>query len=221
MKTYKEFFIKEGLARDLEKSFKSGGGKAIKCGDYKVTPVKADLETSDFHVVVQDRSGKSKTKDIKSWSPDFVLYKDDKIHFETKDSSKKIAGISRKGDWFFLKGDLGAGKTTFAKSYIQSLFELNKTDLPINIKSPSFPIVISYPLKNYTIYHYDFFRLNNKEELKEIDIFENSENNISIVEWPNIILDNFQFSNFYLIEFDILDLNKRLISVFHSHKNTL
>ena len=85
--------------------------------------------------------------------------------------SKKIAGISRKGDWFFLKGDLGAGKTTFAKSYIQSLFELNKTDLPINIKSPSFPIVISYPLKNYTIYHYDFFRLNNKEELKEIDIF--------------------------------------------------
>ena len=86
--------------------------------------------------------------------------------------SKKIAGISRKGDWFFLKGDLGAGKTTFAKSYIQSLFELNKTDLPINIKSPSFPIVISYPLKNYTIYHYDFFRLNNKDELKEIDIFE-------------------------------------------------
>ena len=135
--------------------------------------------------------------------------------------SKKIAGISRKGDWFFLKGDLGAGKTTFAKSYIQSLFELNKTDLPINIKSPSFPIVISYPLKNYIIYHYDFFRFNNKEELKEIDIFENSENNISIVEWPNIILDNFQFSNFYLIEFDILDLNKRLISVFHSHKNTL
>tara|TARA_Y100000741_G_scaffold5300_1_gene4408 strand:- start:41 stop:499 length:459 start_codon:yes stop_codon:yes gene_type:complete len=135
--------------------------------------------------------------------------------------SKKIAGISRKGDWFFLKGDLGAGKTTFAKSYIQSLFELNKTDLPINIKSPSFPIVISYQLKNYTIYHYDFFRLNNKEELKEIDIFENSENNISIVEWPSIILDNFQFSNFYLIEFDILDLNKRLISVFHSHKNIL
>ena len=135
--------------------------------------------------------------------------------------SKKIAGISRKGDWFFLKGDLGAGKTTFAKSYIQSLFELNKTDLPINIKSPSFPIVISYSLKNYTIYHYDFFRLNNKEELKEIDIFENSENNISIVEWPSIILDNFQFSNFYLIEFDILDLNKRLISVFHSYKNTL
>lgn len=135
--------------------------------------------------------------------------------------SKKIAGISRKGDWFFLKGDLGAGKTTFAKSYIQSLFELNKTDLPINIKSPSFPIVISYPLKNYTIYHYDFFRLNNKEELKEIDIFENRENNISIVEWPSIILDNFQFSNFYLIEFDILDLKKRLINVFHSHKNTL
>ena len=135
--------------------------------------------------------------------------------------SKKIAGISRKGDWFFLKGDLGAGKTTFAKSYIQSLFELNKTDFPNNISSPSFPFVISYPLKNYTIYHYDFFRLNNKEELKEIDIFENRENNISIVEWPSIILDNFQFSNFYLIEFDVLNLNKRLISVFHSHKNAL
>lgn len=86
MKTYKEFtHLKEGLVRDLERSFKSGSGKAIKCGDYTVTPVKADLETSDFHVVVQDRSGKDKTKDIKSWSPDFVLYKDDKIHFETRD----------------------------------------------------------------------------------------------------------------------------------------
>ena len=135
--------------------------------------------------------------------------------------SKKIAHISKKGDWFFLKGDLGAGKTTFARSYIQSLFKLNRTNLPINIKSPSFPIVITYQLKDYTIYHYDFFRLNNKEELKEIDIFENRENNISIGEWPSIVLDNFQFSNFYLINFDILDQNKRLISVFHSHKNTL
>ena len=47
--------------------------------------MKADLETSDFHVVVQDRSGKSKTEAIKKWSPDFVLYNDGKIHFETRD----------------------------------------------------------------------------------------------------------------------------------------
>jgi hypothetical protein len=94
-KTYKKFMaeiasdergtIKEGLARDLETGFKAGGGKAIKCGNYKITPVKADLETSDFHVLVQDRSGKSKAKDVKSYSPDFVLYRDDAIHFETKD----------------------------------------------------------------------------------------------------------------------------------------
>ena len=100
--------------------------------------------------------------------------------------SKKIAGISRKGDWFFLKGDLGAGKTTFAKSYIQSLFELNKTDLPINIKSPSFPIVISYPLKNYTIYHYDFFRLNYSEEIFDLALEEYLEEGNLIIEWPEI-----------------------------------
>ena len=77
--------IKEGLVKDLERSFKSGSGKEIKCGDYTVTPVKADHKASDFHVVVKDRSGKDKTEAIKKWEPDFIVYIDGKIHFETRD----------------------------------------------------------------------------------------------------------------------------------------
>ena len=135
--------------------------------------------------------------------------------------SKKIANIAKKGDLFFLQGDLGAGKTTFARALINSIFELEKVSLPSNIKSPSFPVVISYPVKDYTIYHYDFYRLNKKEDLHEIGILEDIEKNISIIEWPEIILKNYKFSNYFLLEFNIIDLKKRLITVFHTDKDML
>ena len=137
------------------------------------------------------------------------------------DFSKKIANITKQDDLFFLKGELGSGKTTFAKAFINSLFELEKTKPPQSIKSPSFPIVLSYPLKNYVIYHYDFYRIKKKKELHEIGFFEDKINNISIVEWPNIILNNNEFSNYFLIEFDIIDLNNRLIKIFHSNRKTI
>ena len=137
------------------------------------------------------------------------------------DLSKKIANITKQDDLFFLKGELGSGKTTFAKAFIHSLFELEKTKPPQSIKSPSFPIVLSYPLKNYVIYHYDFYRIKKKKELYEIGFFEDKVNNISIVEWPNIILNNNEFSNYFLIEFDIIDLNNRLIKIFHSNRKKI
>ena len=133
--------------------------------------------------------------------------------------SKKLANKTKVGDIFLLSGNLGVGKTTFARALINSLFEIHNIAKPENIKSPSFPIMINYPLKDYEIYHYDFYRLIDKNELKEIDIFEELEKNISIIEWPDIILNNFRLDNYYLLEFQIIDLNHRLIKVFHTEKN--
>jgi len=92
---------------------------------------------------------------------------------------------------------------------------------PESIKSPSFPIMISYPLRYYEIFHYDFYRVTDKIELNEIGIFEELEKNISIIEWPEIILKNFRLENYYLLEFKIIDSNKRLLKVFHTDKNQL
>ena len=137
---------------------------------------------------------------------------------QLKKFAKKLALKSIQGDIFLLKGELGVGKTTFARSFINSLFDINKIKKPENIKSPSFPILINYPLLNYEINHYDLYRLANKNELFEIIVFEDFYKNISIVEWPEIILKNYKLKNFYLIEFEYLNLEKRSIKVMHSNK---
>ena len=135
--------------------------------------------------------------------------------------AKKLANEIKAGDLFLLRGDLGVGKTTFARALINSLFDINNMTKPESIKSPSFPIMINYPLRDCEICHYDFYRLTDKIELKEIGVFEELEKNISIIEWPEIILKNFRLGNYYLLEFQIIDLNKRLLKVFHTDKNQL
>ena len=132
--------------------------------------------------------------------------------------SKELAEKSQAGDIFFLLGDLGAGKTTFARFFINSLFDKEEINRPKNIQSPSYPIMINYSLKNYEIFHYDLYRLKNKNELTEINFFEDFSKNLSIIEWPNLILDNFSLTNYYLIEFNFINLNKRYLRVKHSEK---
>ena len=125
--------------------------------------------------------------------------------------ASKLARNTILGNVYFLKGDLGSGKTTFSRFFINALFEKNKIEKPLNIKSPSFPILINYPIKNYEINHYDFYRLKHINELTELNFYENLHNNISIIEWPDIILENFHLNKYYLIEFEIIDYQLRLI----------
>mgnify|MGYP003956383479 CR=1 FL=1 len=132
--------------------------------------------------------------------------------------SQDLAKESQLGDIFFLLGDLGVGKTTFAKLFINSLFDEEKIKRPSNIRSPSYPIMINYPLPSYEIFHYDLYRIKSKNELSEIDFFEDLNRNISIIEWPNLILDNFSIKNYYLIEFKFVNLSKRYLKVKHSTK---
>lgn len=132
--------------------------------------------------------------------------------------SLKLANKTKVGDLFLLSGDLGVGKTTFARSLINSLYDIYNLTKPEKINSPSFPIMINYSLKDCEIYHYDFYRLKNKNELKEIGFFEELEKNITIIEWPEIILNNYRFGNYYFLELKIIDLNKRLLKLFHTEK---
>ena len=135
--------------------------------------------------------------------------------------ARKIATKTLDADIFLLKGELGVGKTTFARLFINSLFDKYKVKRPGNIKSPSFPIMINYPIMNYEINHYDLYRLINESELLEIGFFEDIEKNISVIEWPDILLKNSIITNYYLIEFDFIDLNKRSIRLQHSLKKSL
>ena len=135
--------------------------------------------------------------------------------------TKKLANNSNIGDIFLLTGELGVGKTTFTRLFINALFEKHLMAIPDNIKSPSFPILINYSLHKYEINHYDLYRLKNKNELIEIGILENIKNNITIIEWPDLIINNFKITNYYLIKFELIDLNIRKLTIFHSRKQKL
>ncbi len=74
---------------------------------------------------------------------------------------------------------------------------------------------------DYEINHYDLYRLINKSELLEIGFYEDIEKNISIIEWPVILITNSILTNYYLIEFDFIDLDNRVIKLQHSIKKFL
>ena len=136
---------------------------------------------------------------------------------QVKTIAQNIAKNSTLGDIYLLNGELGSGKTTFARFFINSIFEKNFINKPHSIKSPSFPIMINYFLKNFEICHYDLYRLINEKELKELNINENLEKNITLIEWPQIIIKNSLINNYYSINLEIINTNMRMIEIMHTH----
>ena len=109
------------------------------------------------------------------------------------------------GDIICLSGELGSGKTTFARNLINVIYKKNKLDKPAFIKSPSFPILLTYQVNKFEIFHYDLYRLSNINDLTEINIFEELNNSITLIEWPEIMLDSLSNYNYYYVNFAIVD----------------
>ena len=135
--------------------------------------------------------------------------------------AKKIANKSLIGDIYLLSGELGAGKTTFIRFFIYSIFARNLIKKPNSIKSPSFPIMINYPVKNFEVFHYDLYRLKNENEIQELNIIENLKENITLIEWPQMIMNNLQIENYFLINLEIINFSERIIKISHTHNRHL
>ncbi len=106
---------------------------------------------------------------------------------ELEDLSKKISKKVKKGDTIYLKGNLGTGKTTFAKFFLKNFFKINKKNSPL-VTSPTFNIVQYYPVKkNLLVAHYDLYRLKKSKELNNIGLYDLENEVISIIEWPELI----------------------------------
>ena len=103
-----------------------------------------------------------------------------------KSLSKKVADILQDKDKVFLIGEIGVGKTTFAK-YLINQFQINKKIQTTEVLSPTFNLLNEYQVNDLVIKHYDLFRLKDKLEIKNLDIFENSKNSITLIEWPQLI----------------------------------
>ena len=127
--------------------------------------------------------------------------------------ASEVAMVAKIGDIFLIYGELGAGKTTFVRFFINSIFKRYSLKLPNNIKSPSFPIMINYPVNDFQIFHYDLYRLKDKNDLIELNIDEHLKKNITLIEWPDIFFDAVSFNNYFLVELKIIDENIRNVDI--------
>ena len=105
---------------------------------------------------------------------------------DTKNFSKNFSKIISKGDIIFLYGEIGVGKTTFVRNIINCLENKNKIKKS-EVLSPTFNIVYDYNVGNLKILHYDLYRLKNYNDISQLGMFETSNDNIKIVEWPELI----------------------------------
>tara|TARA_X000000368_G_C23048170_1_gene720073 strand:+ start:868 stop:1323 length:456 start_codon:yes stop_codon:yes gene_type:complete len=100
--------------------------------------------------------------------------------------SKKILSNLSQTDCIFLFGELGSGKTTFARNLINHLQKKNKVD-KTEVPSPTFNLLYEYEVKSLKIMHYDLYRLKTDKEIQQLGIFEDTTNVLSIIEWPEKI----------------------------------
>ena len=105
---------------------------------------------------------------------------------QTEELALKIRKKLKVGSIVFLYGEMGVGKTTFIKYLINNLQKENKLK-QTEVTSPTFNLLNEYQINQIKISHYDLFRLKTDEELKNLGIFEDSLNAITLVEWPQLI----------------------------------
>jgi len=132
------------------------------------------------------------------------------IHINDEKELAELAknfAIGLKGDEVItLVGELGAGKTTFAKYLIQSLI-INQ-----EVTSPTFPLVNQYSDHDYLIYHYDLYRIKKDEELEAIGFNDSIGKGILVVEWPEIAI-KYLPTKFIIIKIENLGESKRLVKI--------
>ena len=130
----------------------------------------------------------------------------------TKELAKEFTKYLKGGEFVFLYGEMGVGKTTFVKYFINEYQKINNLTQS-EITSPTFSLLNEYQVKDIRIKHYDLFRINRKEDINNLDIFEKDNKLITLIEWPQLIADK-QDIKFIALTFNYLnDLNDRSVNI--------
>lgn len=99
---------------------------------------------------------------------------------ETAALAKRIAGTLPTRQILFLEGDLGAGKSVFARALIREL----TNDPDLTVPSPTFNLLQVYETPEFPIWHYDLYRLKEPDEIEELSWDDALSSGIVLIEWP-------------------------------------
>lgn len=94
--------------------------------------------------------------------------------------AQELSFLLRPGDVIALNGDLGAGKTTFARALIRALAD----DPTLDIPSPTFTLVQTYETPRFDLAHFDLYRLGSPDEIDELGLEHLLQNGAALIEWP-------------------------------------
>lgn len=84
------------------------------------------------------------------------------------------------GDVIALKGDLGAGKSTFARAFIRAMLKDPAAEVP----SPTFALVQPYQTPRHAVVHVDLYRLREDSDVEELGLFDAASQAVLLIEWP-------------------------------------
>ena len=119
-----------------------------------------------------------------------IATKSDKIELSSEKNIEELVGKFlnkiKPGDIIFLYGEIGVGKTTFVRYLVNKFQKENKLEIT-EVTSPTFNLLSEYQINQIKINHYDLFRLKSSEEIINLDLFGDSKNSITLIEWPQMI----------------------------------
>ena len=121
-----------------------------------------------------------------------IATKNEKIdlssEIQTEEFALKFSKKIKAQDIIFLYGEMGVGKTTFVR-YLINRFQKENNLIMTEVTSPTFNILNEYQIKKIKINHYDLYRLKSEDELKDLNLFGDKLNSITLIEWPQIIIE--------------------------------
>jgi len=122
---------------------------------------------------------------------------------ETANLARTIAPLLGSGDMITLSGDLGAGKSSFARELIRTILRQPTLDVP----SPTFTLMQTYEAPEFTILHADLYRISDPEELIELGFEDSMIGALTILEWPEKAAKLLSFSRLNITISTIQDTN--------------
>ena len=139
-----------------------------------------------------------------------------KIDISSKESIKALAenltSYLIKGSTVCLYGEIGVGKTTLVKNFIN--IKQKKNNLPLTeVTSPTFNLLNEYEISDLVIRHYDLYRLKFKSEINNLDLYNIGNDTITFIEWPELVEKKKLFKNLDLIFSYENDLNNRSVKI--------